>query len=295
MKSLHGIIGAMVTPMHSDGSINLDAIKPLVRHMLDGGVHGLFCLGTSGEFYALSDEEKVQVVRTVVQETAGAVPVFAGAGGISTSAVINTMSELDAMGIAGVSIVTPYYVSPSQEELFHHFSAIARAATLPVILYNIPMRTGLNLEIETVVRLSHVDGIVGIKDSKGSLEQIKGYIAQCRKGFCVLAGADSLIYDTLIAGGTGAIAATTNVLPALVASIYNHFVSGNLDAARLAQQKLLALRTAISMGTSPGALKAATNCIGVPVGPARLPVSPLHGADLARLKQVLAEEYGIQI
>jgi 4-hydroxy-tetrahydrodipicolinate synthase len=291
MIKLQGIIAAMITPMGEDESINENGLRILVNRLIDAGIHGLFCLGTTGEFYALTNEEKERVVAIVVEEAKGRVPVYAGTGGISTREVISLIKRIQGLGVEAVSIITPFFVSPSQEELYLHYEMIARSVSMPIILYNIPMRTGVHLEPQTVARLSKVQNIIGIKDSSGKFENIASYIEMSDKDFHVLAGTDSLILDSLKAGGTGAIAATANVVPELVVSIYENFKNGKIHEAEAAQLKLKPLRDSFKLGTAPGVLKEAANIVGIPAGPSRMPVTRLKGCELEELEQVIRQNY----
>jgi len=291
MIKLEGIIAAMITPMKEDEDIDLDSLRVLVNRLISAGVHGLFCLGTTGEFYAFTIEEKELIMKTVLEEVNGRVPVYAGTGGISTREVISLTKKIQGMGVEAVSVITPYFISPSQEELYLHYEAIAKAVNIPIILYNIPMRTGVHLEPQTVARLSKLPNIIGIKDSSGKFENIKSYIELSDDDFQVLAGTDSLILDTLEAGGTGAIAATANVVPELVVSIYKNFKQGRMKEAQDAQQKLKPLRDSFGLGTAPGVLKEAANIIGIQAGPSRMPVTRLKSSELEELEQVIRLNY----
>lgn len=286
-----GIIAAMVTPMDNDQRVDEKALRLLVKRLVDAGVHGLFCLGTTGEFYALTDEEKEQIVKTVVEEAAGRVPVYAGTGGISTHEVIRLTQRIRNSGVKAVSVITPYFIAPSQEELYFHYQTVAKSVDVPILLYNIPARTGVHLEVDTVAELSKIPNIIGIKDSSGKFEYIKRCIEKTGDHFSVLAGNDSLILSTLEAGGKGAIAATANVVPGLVVSIYENFINGRTKEAKAAQEKLKPLRDAFSLGTAPGVLKEAVNAAGIAAGPPRLPVTRLTGDALAQLKRVISENY----
>jgi 4-hydroxy-tetrahydrodipicolinate synthase len=292
MVNLNGIIAAMVTPMDNTEAVDVKGLRRLVNVLVDSGVHGLFCLGTTGEFYSLSEYEKELVVYTVVEEAAGRVPVFAGTGAVTTREVVALTKRVENSGIQAVSVITPYFIAPSQQELYMHYLKISEDSKLPVILYNIPMRTGVHLEAETVARLSKLPNIIGIKDSSGKFENIKAYLDMTeRKSFSVVAGTDSLIYSTLEAGGTGAIAATANVIPKLVVSIYEHFRAGRFPEAKAAQEKLTPLRDAFRLGTAPGVLKEAVNAIGIEVGPSRSPISGLSGEALRELKTMIKNNY----
>ena len=291
MIKLEGIIAAMITPMAEDESVDENGLRALINRLIEAGVHGLFCLGTTGEFYALTTEEKVQIVKIVLDEAKGRVPVYAGTGGTSTCEVISLTREIQDMGVEAVLVITPYFISPSQEELYLHYKKIVRSVDIPMILYNIPMRTGVHLEAETVSRLSEIPGIIGIKDSSAKFENIKSYIQMSSRGFQVLAGTDSLILDTLKTGGTGAIAATANVVPELVVSIYENFKKGRIDDAEAAQNKLKPLRDAFRLGTAPGILKEAANMIGIRAGPSRMPVTRLKGSELEELERIIRQNY----
>jgi 4-hydroxy-tetrahydrodipicolinate synthase len=291
MIKLDGIIAAMITPMKENEEIDLIALRVLVNRLISAGVHGLFCLGTTGEFYALTSEEKELIIKTVLEESNGRVPVYAGTGGTSTREVISLTKKIQGMGIEAVSVITPYFISPSQEELYLHYKAISEAVDIPIILYNIPMRTGVHIEPQTVARLSKLPNIIGIKDSSGKFENIKSYLEMSDNDFQVLAGTDSLILDTLEAGGTGAIAATANVIPELVVSIYDNFKQGKIDESRVAQNKLNPLRNAFRLGTAPGVLKEAANIIGIPAGPSRMPVTRLKGSELEELEEIIRQNY----
>ncbi|KAF2957260.1 4-hydroxy-tetrahydrodipicolinate synthase [Thermotoga sp. Ku-13t] len=284
-----GVIPAVVTPMNKDESINESAFRRLLNYLVDNGVHGVFIIGSQGEFYALTKEEKIRLMEIAVEEVNGRVPVYAGTGGITTREVIELNNAAEKIGVDAVSIITPYYISPSQEELYEHYVKIARATKLPVLLYNNPGRTGgVKLEPRTVERLAEIDNIVGIKDSSGDLTNTSDYIRRTRgKNFHVLAGRDTLILATLLYGGTGSIAATANVAPRLVASIYDYFVKGDLENAKRAQEELTPLRLAFELGTFPVVIKEALNMIGIEAGPARGPIKALSEEKKAELRKVL--------
>ena len=292
---LAGIIPAMVTPFHADESLNVDALQLLTRFLIDGGVQGLFPTGSQGEFYALTPGERQRVWDIVVQETAGRVPVYAGTGGMSTREVIALNRLAERVGVSGVSVITPFFVTPSQEELRDHYVAIADATELPVILYNNPGRTGgVSLSVDLVARLSEHPNIIGIKDSSGDLSLTMAYIEATHHAgepgdeFAVLVGRDTLIFAGLIHGAKGSITATANVAPALVVAIYQAFLAGKLDEALVAQQKLAPLRHAFGLGTFPVVVKEALSMVGIPAGPARGPVGSLSPDQRERLQNVVA-------
>ncbi|HYF79452.1 MAG TPA: 4-hydroxy-tetrahydrodipicolinate synthase [Symbiobacteriaceae bacterium] len=287
MFQAKGIIPAIVTPFTAAEEINEQALRQLVRRMLKGGVHGVFALGTNGEFFAMSFEEKVQVAQIVVDEVAGKVPVYLGAGGVTTRETIALAQAFEKIGADALSVITPWFLPFTQAEMQVHFTRLAAATNLPIVLYNIPARAGTALNPDTVAQLAKIDNIVGIKDSSGSFDNILKYIAATDKSFSVLAGTDSLILPGLMSGGQGAIAATANLLPEVVVSVYNHFQAGDYAKAQEAQAYLAPIRNLFASGTLPSVLKESLNMTGIPVGPARRPVAPISDKVRADLLQVL--------
>jgi len=284
-----GIIPAMVTPFDDNDRVNEKVLRRLVRYLIEGGVHGIFAIGSQGEFYALDKEEKKKIIETVVDEVNGKVPVYAGTGAITTKEAITLTQIAEKAGADAVSVITPFFISPSQEELYEYYLSIAKSTNLPVLLYNNPGRTGVNLSAELVERLSKIDNIVGIKDSSGNLTLTTEYIRTTPDNFSVLCGRDTLIFATLLSGGKGSIAATANVVPKLVVEIYEAFVNGDIEKARKAQFKLAPLRLAFNLGSFPIVVKEALNLIGINVGSARAPIKSLSEDKKETLKSVLKE------
>src|SRR5512135_138611 len=282
-----GIIPAMVTPLTSDGKINVSSLRKLTNHLIDGGVHGLFPVGSQGEFYALTFEEKKRVIEVVVDETKGRVPVYAGTGAVTTREAIALTKMAEKAGVTAVSVLTPYFIRPNEEELFEHYSAIAKATRLPVLLYNNPQRTGINISAEFVARASKIKNIVGIKDSSGDLTLTSEYIRRTGDRFSVLAGRDTLIYGTLCYGGKGAIAATANVAPGVVAEIYEAFQAGDWKRSLEAQFRLAPLRLAFDLGTFPVVIKEALNLLGIDAGVGIPPVGGINPKARGELKEIL--------
>ncbi|MDQ0875250.1 4-hydroxy-tetrahydrodipicolinate synthase [Paenibacillus sp. V4I3] len=287
-----GIIPAMITPFDETQNINESALRQLVRRFIDASVHGLFCLGTNGEFFALTIEEKLRVAEIVIEEAQGRLPIYVGAGCVGTKETAQLAASLEQMGADALSIITPYFLAFTQQELIEHFRTVAEATALPIILYNIPARTGNSLLPRTVMELSKVPNIVGIKDSSGSFDNILQILELCEPDFAVLAGTDSLILPTLMAGGHGAIAATANVFPEVVSSIYDLWMQGKPEEAELSQRKLRALRSAFSLGTLPSVLKEVMNMIGLPAGEPRLPVQSLTPSAKGELRIVMDRYMG---
>lgn len=287
MFAPRGIIPAMVTPFHEDETLNEAALRELTRFLIANGVHGLFVAGSQGEFWALDYEEKKRIIEIVVEEAGGRVPVYAGTGATTTREAVRLTQMAAAAGADAVSVITPFFISPNAEELYEYFLAVAKASKVPVILYNNPPRTGVNLSVDLAVRLSQIDNVVGIKDSSGDMTLTGEYIRRCGPNFSVLAGRDTLILSTLIYGGKGSIAATANVVPRLIVEIYEAFQSGDMQRALAAQYRLAPLRIAFEMGSFPVVIKEALELIGIPAGPARGPIKRLSEDKRAKLREIL--------
>jgi 4-hydroxy-tetrahydrodipicolinate synthase len=277
----------MVTPLTQGDELNLPALRRLTDYLIEGGCHAVFATGSQGEFWAFSAEEKQRVWETVVEAAAGRVPVYAGTAAVTTREAVTLTGLAERAGVDAVSVLTPYFISPNDAQLSDHYRAIADSTSLPVLLYGNPARTGVKLSIDLVARLAEVENIVGIKDSTGDLELASEYIRAVPHEFSVLMGRDTLIYAALVSGAKGAIAATGNVCPALVAQIYDRFVAGDLEGAHQAQQQLAPLRMAFSWGTFPVVIKEALDLMGMQAGPGRAPVGPLSGEQRERLRGVL--------
>lgn len=290
-KSLEptGIIPAMVTPLDERQQLNEPALRRLASRLIEAGVHGLFPMGSQGEFWAFTAQEKEFIWRTVVEEAAGRIPVYAGTAAVSTREVI-VLTELAAeCGVDAVSILTPFFLSPSQDELYEHYRSIAAATELPILLYGNPARTGVSITVDTLVRLAQIENIVGLKDSSGQLALTASYIDRAPVSFSVLMGNDALIYGGLAYGTKGAIAATANVVPEIVVSIYERYQAGDLAGARAAQASLAPLRAAFSLGTFPVVIKEALDLMGEASGPARDPVGRMTDEARERLRTVLID------
>ncbi|HYF79367.1 MAG TPA: 4-hydroxy-tetrahydrodipicolinate synthase [Symbiobacteriaceae bacterium] len=286
-----GIIPAMATPCDRHGNINEGALRKLVNHLIAGGVHGLFPVGSQGEFFALTFAQKRRVIEITVDEARGRVPIYAGTAALTTRETVETTQMAADLGVAAVSILTPFFTNLSQKELYNYYLDVANAVPqLPILLYTNPGRTKVNLNVETVVELAKVDNIVGIKDSSGDMSLTAEYI-RCTRGmeFAVLAGRDTLIYATLCYGGTGSITATANVDPAVPVEIYEAFVAGDHQRALEAQYRLAPLRLAFEFGTFPVVMKEALNMMGIEAGEAIGPVGPMTEDGRARLRKVLVD------
>jgi 4-hydroxy-tetrahydrodipicolinate synthase len=268
-----GIITPVITPMTEDEKINEKELRNQINRLINSGVEGVFCLGTNGEFYALTSEEKLAVIKITVDENRGRVPVYAGAGCVTTGETIDLSQKAKELGVDALSIISPYFAAVSQDDIYNHYSQIAEAVDLPIILYNIPARTGNNIGYQTVKKLAKYPNIIGIKDSSGNFDNTLRYIENTDARLAVLAGNDSLILWTLLAGGCGAIAGTSNLFPELVVSIYKLWETGKIEEANAQQQKLRPFRDVMAMGNPNSVVKRAMNLMGYPVGPARRPTT----------------------
>jgi 4-hydroxy-tetrahydrodipicolinate synthase len=286
-----GIIPAMVTPMDEKGRINESALRKLTNHLIDGGVHGLFPVGSQGEFFSLTFEEKKEIIRIVVDETRGRVPVYAGTGAVTTREAIETTKMAQDLGVNAVSVITPYFLIPSQKELIAHYTAIAKACpNLPILLYSNPDRTQVPFPTSTVLELAAIDNIIGIKDSSGDMSMTGEYIRVTRgMNFHVLMGRDTLIYAALCYGAAGSICATGNVDPRVPVEIYEAFIAGDHKRALEAQYSLAPLRIAFGLGTFPVVVKEALTMIGIDAGPAIPPVGPMTPENREKLRKVIAD------
>ena len=276
-SDIKGIIPPVITPMNNDDeqTVNHEALRQQVERLLAGGVHGMFPLGTNGEAYALSFKEKEEILATVIDQVKGRVPVYAGTGCITTAETIRMSKRAEEMGADALSIITPSFALASQKELYDHYVAVAKQVNIPIILYNIPPRTGNKLLPETVQALCRdVDVIVGAKDSSGDIENLKAYIRLTReldKDVAILAGNDGAILTCLKEGGAGGIAGRANIWPATVAKIYDCFKAGDLEGAQAAQDAIAILQQTFKYGNPNSIVKRAANLIGQPLGPCRKP------------------------
>lgn len=268
---INGIISAMLTPLNLDETINDTELRRQVNRQIKAGVSAVFCLGTNGEFYAFSQEEKKHIIDVVVDEAGGRVPVLAGTGCVTTAETIELTHYARQAGVAAVSVISPYFAGITQEGLYQHFNKVANACEVPLIMYNIPARTGVNIHYETVKKLAKNPYIIGIKDSSGNFDNTLRYIEETPNDFIVLCGNDSLILWTLMAGGNGGISGVTNIYPEHMVSIYNRFMEGDFEGARLAQDQIRVIRDCF-VGYNPNSVvKRAAVLLGHPVGAARAP------------------------
>lgn len=286
-----GIIPAMVTPVDSEGRFNEKATRALIDYLIAGGSHGLFVVGAAGEFYGFTPEEKREIFRVCMDQAAGRVPIYAGTNGITTRETIALTGIAEECGVDAVSILTPMFVSPSQDQLYEHYRAVAASTSLPILMYNNPPKTGVSLAPSTVAKLADLPNIVGIKDSCGDLTVTAEYIRLTRgkANFSVLMGRDTLIFGALAYGATGSIASCANVAPRVCADIYDRFKAGDMAGALEAQFRLAPLRIAFNLGAFPAVIKEGLQMLGIDAGPCIAPVGPLTQEERAKLRKVLVE------
>jgi 4-hydroxy-tetrahydrodipicolinate synthase len=284
-----GLGTALVTPFRVDGSLDEAAVRRLVRRQIDAGVHFVSPCGTTGEAPTLSNSEKIRVVQLVVDEAAGRVPVLAGAGGYDTREVIELAREYERLGVDGILSVTPYYNKPTHEGLFQHYKAIAESTRLPIVLYNVPGRTGVNLETATVLRLSALRTIVGIKEASGSLVQMSEIVASAAPEFFLLSGDDPIAVAVMSVGGRGLISVASNVVPAEMTQIIELAEKGDFAGARKLHLWLLPFLQVNFVESNPIPVKAAMAAMGLLEEKYRLPLVPPGNAARDRIMKVLQD------
>jgi len=278
---------ALVTPFRRDFSLDEAALRFLIKRQLKAGVDFLVPCGTTGESPSLTHAEKRRVVEITLEESSGRVPVVAGAGGYNTAEVIESAREYEALGANGILSVTPYYNKPSQEGLYQHFKAIAASVSIPVVLYNVPGRTGVNLEPATVARLAQIDNIVGIKEASGNISQMSQLFQLVPGDFAVLSGDDAIALPLAALGGVGVISVVSNEIPAEMTSLVRDALNRNFTHARETHRRYLPLMEINFVESNPGPVKAALAMMGLIEPVWRLPLVSPATQNLAKIRGVL--------
>jgi len=278
---------ALVTPFQADFSLDEVALRKLAQRQIRGGVDFLVPCGTTGENPTLTKAEHLRVVEITLEEAQGRVPVLAGAGGYNTQEVKELARELEVVGADGLLSVTPYYNKPTQEGLYQHYRAIARATRLPIVLYNVPGRCGTNLESATLKRLAAIDNIVGIKEASGNIAQIAALANAVPDDFVILSGDDAITLPLFALGGRGVISVAANEIPAGMTQLCRHGLRGEFEQARAIHRKYLSLMEINFVESNPGPVKAAMGLMGLLEPVWRLPLVAPKAENLERIQRVL--------
>jgi 4-hydroxy-tetrahydrodipicolinate synthase len=278
---------ALVTPFRRDLSLDEETLRRLVRRQVDAGINFLVPCGTTGESPTLTRAEHLRVVEIALEEARGKVPVLAGAGGNNTSEVIELARELEHMGVAGILSVTPYYNKPTQEGLYQHYKAIACAVRLPIVVYSVQGRTGVNIEPATMARLAAIENIVGVKEASGSLAQVATILNEVPTTFTVLSGDDAVTIPVMALGGRGIISVVSNQIPGEMTQLAQACLRGDFETARRIQARYLPLMNVNFVESNPIPVKAAMGLMGLLEPVYRLPLTPPSPANLARIAKVL--------
>ena len=287
LEAWRGTYTAIVTPFAPDGGIDVKSLRKLVDFQVEGGVEGVVPCGTTGESATMDLEEQKKVVRTVLEQVDGRVLVLAGAGGNSTSQVTVVAREMQSLGADGILSVVPYYNKPTQEGMYQHFTRVADAVSIPMVLYNVPSRTGSNMLPETALRLAEHDNVTGIKEASGNLLQAMEIIKGAPEDFRVLSGEDNLTFPLLGLGADGVISVVANEVPMMMSRMVRDSLAGNWDEARKIHYKLLGLMNVNFVETNPIPAKAALAMMGIIEECYRMPLVPLRDESRAKLRQEL--------
>ncbi len=285
---IEGISTALITPFRN-GQVDEEALRVLVEKQIEAGIDGLIPCGSTGESATLSHIEHRRVVEIVIEATAGRVPVIAGAGSNSTREAIELTIHAREAGASGALLLSPYYNKPTQKGIYAHYAAVAKEASFPVVIYNIPGRTASNISADTVARLARLDNIIGIKEASGDLDQMAHIIAKSPNDFAVVSGDDCLTLPLLALGGKGVISTTANVAPVQMSQLVREFQAGNIEGSRQIHFELLPLFDALFCETNPIPVKAASAALGWCSDEIRLPLTPIGDANLEHLKVVLKD------
>src|SRR5579884_1524950 len=278
---------ALVTPFRRDLSLDEQTLRKLVQRQIQAGINFLVPCGTTGENPTLTRAEHLRVVEITLEEAKGKVPVLAGAGGYHTQEVIELARELQHMGVEGILSVTPYYNKPTQEGLFQHYEAIAKAVRLPIVVYSVQGRTGINVEPATLARLAQIENIVGVKEASGNMSQMANVVHETPPGFLVLCGDDSIALPLIALGGRGLISVVSNEIPGEMTQLIQACLKNDFETARRLQAKYLALMNVNFVESNPIPVKAAMGLMGLLETVYRLPMCPPSASNLARIEKVL--------
>lgn len=289
LEDLKGVVTPIVTPVDAEENVDEQGLKNVIDYVLSGGVHGIFVLGSNGEFYGLDFENQKRAIEITVNHANGKVPVYAGASAITTKGCIKLAQTAEKAGADAITVLTPLFIKPNEKELYNHFEAIAKSTSLPVLLYNNPDKTTNNISASLLEKLAKIDNIVGIKNTSLNFAQTIEFIRVANNigNFKVFAGSDYYIYATLAYGGIGCVAGTANVAPRLVVEIYEKYITGDYEGALDAQFKLIPLRDAYNYGSFPVVMKECLNLMGMNIGHTVKPIDHCTEERLEAIKKVL--------
>lgn len=288
MVEIKGIIPAMATPFNEDESINEQELRNSIDRHINAGVNGVFCLGTNGENYAMTFEEKVRVMEITVDHTAKRVPVYAGTGCVTTKETVELTKKAQQVGADVCSVISPWFAENSQDGLYAHYKAVAGAVDIPIVVYNMPARTGVNVDYKTMAKMAQIDNIMGAKDSSGNFDNMLRYIEET-EDFAVFSGNDSLILWNLYAGGVGGITGIANLFPEVMVAIYQNWLKGDFEEAKRVQDCIRPLRDCLKMANPNSIVKRMAYLLGYNLGPARAPFNLQNDKLDETLKKVLDE------
>jgi 4-hydroxy-tetrahydrodipicolinate synthase len=289
-QAFTGVGTAIVTPFTKAGALDEPGVRRLARRQIDEGIHFLVPCGTTGESPTLSEDERTRVVEICVEEARGKVPVLAGAGGYDTKEVIHSARVMERAGATGLLSVTPYYNKPTPDGLVQHYKAIAESTPLPIIVYNVPGRTGCNVDVATLVKLSAIPKIVGVKEASGNIQQMCEICGAVPAEFLVLSGDDAITLPLMAVGGRGVISVASNEVPREMAQMVEAAERGDFSAARRIHASLLPLMLINFVESNPGPVKAAMAAMGLLEEVYRLPMVPPRQESRSRILKVLSEQ-----
>lgn len=295
MSTFKGVIVPMVTPFNRDEeqSINYEAAEQLLEKLISEGADGIFTFGSNGEFHVCSPDEKIKFSKFIIEKTADRLPVYVGTGACSTKEALYMSCEAEAVGANALSVINPYFLGISDQQLIEYFKTVAASVKIPVLLYNIPKGTGKNISKEVVEQLVTIENIKGIKDSSGNIDNLKDYLdAAAGHDVDVLVGSDGKISEAHALGAQGAIAGTANLITKVVVDLWKALEVGNAEEAARLQAEIEPIRDILHLGSTPQTLKRSLELAGYPVGPARFPVTEVT-EDIDEKIYVMLDHYGI--
>lgn len=286
---LHGVITALVTPFR-DGKLDLSALEKLTLRQIEAGIHGLVALGSTGEAATISYDERAEVIRTVIGAAHGRTTVIVGAGTNDSRTSIQLVRQAKDLGADAAMLVTPYYNKPTPDGLLAHYEAVANSTDLPLLAYNVPGRTGLNLDPATAERIARLPAYIGLKEASGNVSQVAEIVRRTRSHWTLLSGEDALFLPILAVGGEGIICTTSNLVPERFVRLYEAWTAGNVSKARDEQLALLPLISAMFMASNPIPVKAALALLDLCTNELRLPLTPLNERQSAELISVMKND-----